>query len=181
MTQLSARERRLVAIAILVAMIALLLYVVILPIVDGFAERSQAREALLETFTRDERAVVQIASTRRAAEAQRRDSSRYRLPGTNAAAAADALKERLAAAITATGGDLRAIEDVAAAPGYIQVRSDARLTPGQLTQLLTGIQRGEPLLVIEDLAVTATEAFQTGRSGPMDVRLEISGSFPAPR
>lgn len=181
MTGLSLRERRLIAVALLLAVLALLLYAVILPIVDGFAARAEARTELLETFARDERAVVQIASTRRAAEAQRGDAARFHLAGASAAVAADLLKERLAAAVTATGGDLRAIEDVAAQPGYIQVRTDARLTPAQLTQLLAGVQRGEPLLIIEDLAVTADDALQTGQSGPMDVRLEVSGSFPAPR
>ncbi|MBC7522393.1 MAG: hypothetical protein H7268_15040, partial [Sandarakinorhabdus sp.] len=125
-------------------------------------------------------AVAQIASTRRAAEAQRRDAGRFHLQGTNAAAAADVLKERVAAAGTASGGDLRSIDEVAAAPGMVRVRVDARLTTSQLAALLTGLQGGEPLLVTENLSVAATQAFQTGRSGPMDVQLEISGSYPAP-
>ncbi|MFZ4689191.1 MAG: type II secretion system protein GspM [Polymorphobacter sp.] len=181
MTGLSLRERRLVAVALLIAALAVLLYVVILPIIDGFMARADERAALLETYERDARAVAQIVSTRRVAEAQQRDAGRFRLAGANAVAAADALKERIAAAVTATGGDLRAIEDSAGNSGTIQVRADARLTNGQLTGLLVGLQRGEPLLVIETLSVTATEAGQTGRSGPMDIRFEVSGSYPAPR
>jgi hypothetical protein len=91
------------------------------------------------------------------------------------------LKERVAAAIVAIGGDLRAVEDVAAGSGQIRIRLDARLTNDQLTGLLFTLQNDEPLLVIETLSVTATEASQTGRSGPMDIRIEVSGSYPAPR
>ncbi len=179
MNRMSLRERRLVAVALLVALLALLLYAIVLPIVDGFTERAQARTALIETYARDERAVTQIASTRRAAETQRRDAGRFRLEGANATLAADRLKERIAAAVVASGGDLHGIEDIAAASGAIRVRADAKLTTGQMTALIVGLQRGEPLLVVEDLSVTATQAFQTGRSGPMDIRLEISGSYPA--
>jgi general secretion pathway protein M len=180
LNQLSLRERRLVALALLTALLALVLYAAILPIIDGFSDRAATRAALLQTFERDERAVVQIASTRRAAEAQRRDAARFHLQGASAAVATDLLKERVAAAVAASGGDLRAIEDVAAASGSLRLRVDARLTTGQLTALLASLQRGEPLLVTETLSVAATQAFQTGRSGPMDVQLEISGSYPAP-
>jgi ABC-type lipoprotein release transport system permease subunit len=180
MNRLSLRERRLVALALFIALVALVLTLVVMPIIDGFSARATTRAELLETYARDERAVVQIASTRRAAEAQRRDAGRFRIEGASAAVAADALKERIAAAVTATGGDLRGIDDTAAALGMIRVRTDARLTTGQLTALLAGLQRGEPLLLVEDLAIVATEAFQTGRSGPMDVRLEVSAAYPAP-
>jgi general secretion pathway protein M len=183
LTQLSLRERRLVAVALLAALLAMVLYAIILPVINGFSDRAAERAALIATFERDERAVVQIDSIRRAAEAQRRDAARYHLQGGSAAVAADLLKERVAAAITASGGDLRAVDDVAAAAGTLQVRADARLTTSQLTAVLASLQAGEPLLVVEKLSVAATQAFQTGRSGPMDVQIETSGSYstPAPR
>lgn len=181
MTVLSMREQRLVAVALLVAVVALLLYLVILPITDGFAARADERAALRETYAWDERAVGQIVSVRRVAEAQKRDAGRFRLAGADTIRATDLLKERVAAAILASGGDLRAVEDVAAGSGQIRIRLDARLTNDQLTGLLFALQNDEPLLVIETLSVTATEASQTGRSGPMDIRIEVSGSYPAPR
>ncbi len=180
MSSLSPRERRLVAVLLLVALVAGLIYGIALPIVDGFAARAEARSSLFETFVRDENAVAQIASVRRAAEAQRRDVARFRLAGGTAASAADGLKERVAAAITATGGSLRSVDDIAAAVGSIRVRAEARLTTVQLVAVIAALDRGVPLLVVEALAVAADDAVQSGRSGPMDVRLEISGSYPAP-
>ncbi len=179
MTRLSLRERRLVAVALLMAVVALLLYGVVLPIVDGFQARADARTALLDGYARDERAVLQIASARRAAEAQRRDAARFRIAGGNATVAADRLKERVAAAVTASGGDLRSVEDIAAATGVVRVRADARLTTAQLAAMAAAIQRSEPLLVVETLTVTADQALQSGRAAPMDVRLEVSGLLAA--
>jgi hypothetical protein len=180
MNSLSQRERRLVAVLLLVALVAVAFYAAIFPITDGFSARTAARSKLFETYARDENAVLQIASARRAAEAQRRDAPRYRLTSGNAAEAADGLKERVASLITATRGDLRSVEDIAAPAGSIRVRADARLTTAQLAAAITSLQRGEPLLVIEALTVAADDAVQSGRASPMDVRLEVSGSYPAP-
>lgn len=180
-TNLTLRERRLIAVALLLGVLLLLIYAIVLPIVNGFSDRAAERTALLERYALDERAVVQMPSARRAAATQRRDMARFRLAGANTTLATDGLKERLGAAITATGGELRAIEDVAATPGTIRVRGDARLTTPQMTALIVALQRSEPLLVIENLTVSADQAVQTNRAGPMDVRLEISGSYPTPR
>ena len=179
MASLSIRERRLVAIAILCGLLALLIYGVVMPVIDGFSDRAARRAALGETYVRDERAVVQLASVRRAAEAQRRDAGRFRLQGASPTLAADALKDRVGAAVIAAGGDLRSVEDVAAAPGFIRVRADARMVNAQLAAFLGAIERSEPLLVVETLTVTADQAFQTGRASPLDIRIEISGSYPA--
>jgi hypothetical protein len=181
LSNLSLRERRLIAVALLLGALLLLLYGVILPIIDGFAARAEERTALLERYALDERAVMQMPSALRAAQVQRRDMARFRLAGATATLAADGLKERVGGAVTASGGELRAIEDVAASPGTIRIRTDARLTTAQLTALLVALQKSEPLLVIESLSVSADQALQTGRSGPMDVRLEVSGSYPASR
>jgi general secretion pathway protein M len=175
---LSLRERRLIAVALLLGLVLLLVRGLIMPVLDGFSDRAAEREALLQRYALDERAVVQMPSARRAAVAQRRDAARFRLAGATATLAADALKERLGAAVTASGGEVRAIEDVAARPGTIRVRADTRLTTSQLTALLASLQNSAPLLVIENLTVAADQALQTGRAGPMDVRLEVSGLYP---
>jgi hypothetical protein len=178
---LTLRERRLIALALLLALLLLLVRGVILPIITGFDARAEERQALLQRHALDERAVVQMPSARRAAEAQRRDMARFRLAGATATLAADGLKERIGAAVVATGGEVRAIEDMAGTPGSIRVRLDSRLTTSQLAALLARLQNSPPLLVIENLTVAADQALQTGRAGPMDVRLEVSGSYPAAR
>ncbi len=178
---LTLRERRLIAVALLLGVLLLIIYGLVLPVVNGFAERADERLALQQRHALDERAVQQMPSVRRAAVAQRRDMNRFRLSGATATLAADGLKERVGAAVVASGGEIRAIEDVAATPGSIRLRADARLTTSQLASLLTSLQNTAPLLVIESLTVAADQALQTGRAGPMDVRLEVSGLYPAAR
>ena len=179
--QLSAREARLVAVAILLGLIALVWYGLVAPVVGGFADRAAHRDALRAADARDTRIAAQIPSIRRAAGIQRADMARFVLLPAAGAGPGDVLRDRIAAAVAASGGALRSVEDAAAAPGAVKVRADLQLTTGQLAALLANLQRGAPLLIVESLAVAADEAFQTNRSANMDVRLEVSARAAAPQ
>jgi len=182
MARLSLRERRLVAIGILIAVLALVWLVVVAPLLAGFTLRAAEREALLERYERDERIIAQQPSVRRAAVQQRRAAALFVAPSATPLAAADALKERLGAAVTASGGELRSVEDVARSePAEVGARLTARLSPRQLSDVLSRLQSQPPLLVFDSMIVAADQAFATSRAGPMDVRLEVSAAVPAPQ
>lgn len=180
MARLSPRERKLVAVLLLVGALALVWYGLLAPLVGGFTDRAAARRALIESYQRDARAVAQIPSIRRAAEAQRASADRFVITGANPG---DVLRDRVAAAIVAAGGTLKSIEDVAgdSAATMVRVRADGQLTIPQLNALLAGLAQGTPLLVVDTLSVAADEAFQTNRPGQMDVRLEVSARIAAPK
>lgn len=181
MAGLSLRERRLVAVGLLVAALALAWLLVAAPLIDGFAARAAARDELLLRYARNARIIAQLPSVRRAAEQQRRTQSRFILVAPTPIAAADSLKERLAATVGASGGALRSVEDLAGTtPGQMRVRLDARLSPRQLSTVLTRLETEAPLLLFDSLTVSADQAFATSRAGPMDVRLEITAAIPAP-
>lgn len=182
MSSLSARERRIVAIGLLVAAIALVWLAIVAPVIDGFAERAAARDELTVRYARDARAVAQVVSVRRAAERQRATRARFVLVAATPLAAGDRLKERLATTVAASGGALRSVEDLAGgSPGQIRARLDARLSPRQLSAVLTRLDAEAPLLVFDSLTVAADQAFATSRAGPMDVRLEVTAAIPAPQ
>jgi hypothetical protein len=178
MARLSTRERKLVALLLLVGALFAVWYGVLAPLIGGFVDRAAARQALIESYQRDARAVAQIPSIRRAAEAQRASAEKFVMPGANPG---DALRDRVAAAVVASGGALKTIEDVAGTPATVRVRADSQLTIPQLNALLAGLAQGTPLLVVDALSVAADEAFQTNRPGQMDVRLEISARIAAPK
>ncbi len=180
MTRLSARERRLVALLLLVAAIAGLWLIVVAPLAGGFTARSDEREALRATYARDDRAIAQIAQLRRHADRQRRDRSRFQLVAPNLAAGQAALRQSVTARIAAAGGELRSIQDLPAPPGGVRARVDCRLTLAQLETLLVRLGNALPLLVVDGLTVAADESLQTGRLGPLDVRLEIAADLAAP-
>ena len=180
--RLSLRERRLVAIGLLVAAVSLVWLLITAPLIDGFTGRAAARSELLLRYERDARTVAQLASVRRAAEYQRRTCSGFVLVAATSLAAADRLKDRLGETIASAGGELRSVEDLASmTPGQVRARLDARLSPRQLSAVLTRLTRDPPLLVFDSLTVAADQAFATSRSGPMDVRLEVTAATPAPK
>jgi general secretion pathway protein M len=177
---LSPRERRLIAVALLLMALVIVYYGVISPIVGGFADRAAQREALTASFARDERVIDQMPRLRRQAEAQRSQSGRFEIAAIGEAAANERLGYALSSAVTAVGGELRGIEFVAAAPKSARARLAARLTLPQLVRLLANIQNQPPLLVVESLTVAADEAAQTGHLGLMDVTVELSANIATP-
>ena len=79
MTNLSDRERRLVAILILIALIALGWLAVAAPILSGFETRAAERERLALVQASNQRLIDNVAQLRRQAEAQRADRARFHL------------------------------------------------------------------------------------------------------
>lgn len=183
MNRLSLRERRLVAVLLLVAAIALIWYVLAAPLLDGFAARAEQRAELRAAYARDEQAIVQIPRLRRHAERQRSDRARFQFTATNGSATQAVFKEQLTGTVAAVGGELRSAQDLPPVPGRVRARIDCRVTLDQLDDLLVRLGNMRPLRVVETLTVAADESLQTGRLGRLDVRLEIAAdtAAPAPR
>lgn len=70
MRTLSPRERKLIAVLILVAAVALVLAGVIGPIVSGFSERAARRDALIQTFHANEQRIASLGALQAEAERQ---------------------------------------------------------------------------------------------------------------
>lgn len=174
MTSLSARERRLVAILLLLALIAGLWLGVLSPLLSGFAERAETRTALQQQFARNERQIAAIARLRQTIESQRESSSDYRTPGKTPSDAAENLKERLTNLVVGAGGELRAVQDASERPGWVRVWVEARLTLPQLVTTLTKVQNQAPFLEVNGVTIAADRALQSGKLDVMDVRIEVS-------
>src|ERR1700733_8554450 len=95
MRQLSARESRLVSIGILIAAIAGVWLLLLNPVIEGFGERSDTRETLLETYSRNQRILSGISVWQEQLEEQRRSAGRYAISAPTEALAAEQLKNRL--------------------------------------------------------------------------------------
>jgi general secretion pathway protein M len=181
MTMLSPRERRLVAVALLLAALVIAWYGLVAPLAGGFADRAARRDASITSYTRDARAIGQMPRLRRQAEAQRGQSGRFEIAAVSETAASERLGYMVSSAVTGVGGELRGIEFVAAAPKSVRARLAARLTLPQLVRLLANLQNTPPLLIVESLTVAADEAAQTGRLGLMDVTVELSANIATPK
>jgi type II secretory pathway component PulM len=174
MKPLSARERKLVAIGLLVAAFALFWLGLVQPILGGFADRSEQRNQLANQYAQNERLIDRMTGLRRAAEDQRRLRTVYALDAANAEQASDKLKERLEASLEKAGGELRATETIEAPSGWVRASATALVSNEQLAVWLGMLNNEQPYLVLESLNIVADRALNTGRLDLMDVRIETS-------
>ncbi len=171
---LSPREARLVAILVLVALIGLVWLLVLGPVLGGFAERSTQRDELTTRLAANDRMIASVPRLRRVAEARERALGSVIQIAPDAASANGALRDRLQAALVATGGSFRGAEDLPATRTRVSCRLRARLSPEQLNRFLVLIQNTRPALVVTSLVVGGEDALVTGRASDLDVQLEAS-------
>ena len=179
MKPLNPRERRIVAVGILVLVIALTWLLIVNPIVQGFIERAHQRDELRDTYVRGQRLMAAMPVWRRQAEQQRATAPRFAYSAPTDALASDLLKERIAQVIAQQGGVLKAAQEIPAdnAAGWVSVRAELQLDMNQLYESLQRLENEDPYVSIDYVSVVAEAAFKTGHLAPMTVRIEVSAQF----
>lgn len=180
MTSLSDRERRLIAVLILVAVIAFAWLAVLSPIIGGFQARTAERERLALVQASNQRLIDNIARLRRQAEAQKADTARFHIIAPTPEAAAEQLKDRVSALLSAGGSEVRALQDIEAGEGRVELRIEARVGEGDLVSLLERLQNSEPLLIVTALSIAAPgadPAAQSSQANQLDVRIDVAASY----
>jgi general secretion pathway protein M len=179
LARLSPREQRLLAIGLLVLAVALVLRLVLLPVIDGFAARAEARDALDLEAARNARLIASVPRIGRIALRQRTDLRLFLLTAPTAEQGSRLLEERLRTSVEAVGGELIEMVALDGTPDQLQSRIDARLTEPQLHWLLAELQNRPPYLTVDALTVTAEDALLTGEAGALAVRLDLKVPFVA--
>ena len=181
MNRLSARERKLVAVGILLAIVAAVWLGVVNPLIGGFFDRAEQRRTLLATYARDRRVLAGIPVWRAEAEEQRRSAARFAVLASSQAQATELLKERLTRLAADEGGVVKAVQDtqVDASSSTVRVRADLQLTLSQLYESLKRLETEEPYVVVEYLSVDAARASESAGAAPLDVRVEVSTDWHA--
>ncbi len=180
MNNLTAREKRLIAIGLLFAAVLLVGFGIVMPIVSGFMDRAETRANLLRTYSSNDRLISAIPQWRAEANSLRGSSGQFAMTSPSAAAAAEILKARVIKLVASHGGEIKAAQEMQANTGFVKVRSDIQLSLIQLTDSLKDLQNQPPYIFIDSLTIAADQALETGHLTPMDVRLEISAPYIAP-
>jgi Tfp pilus assembly protein PilO len=174
MRSITQRERSLVAILILVVLILGVWIFIFGPIVSGFHNRAERRETLLQQYQANQRSIGTIPRLRRQAERQRSAMASLVLVAPTAASASTALQDRIQRTIEVSGGEVRAIEDASGANQQVRIRASAKMTLGQLTDVLAKMQNEAPHANVETLSITSDEALVSGKLETMEVGFEVS-------
>ncbi|MEO8926861.1 MAG: type II secretion system protein GspM [Caulobacteraceae bacterium] len=179
MRPLAPRERRLLAIGLLLAAVAVAWLAIVSPLVGGFFARADERRELIAAYGRNQRTMAQTATWRALADQQRKTGARFAMAAPSEPLAVEALKERVVKLAADEGFTVSALSDLAAdaPPGKIRLRCDLQLTLTQLYESLKRLETEGPYVVVEYLAVSADRALATGRSSPLAVRLEITATY----
>ncbi|MGL6043314.1 MAG: type II secretion system protein GspM [Sandaracinobacteroides sp.] len=179
LARLSLREQRLLALGLLVLALALVARVLVIPVIDGFSARAEARATLEMQAARNARLIASVPRLGRIAIRQRTELRAFLLTAPNAEKGGEILQERLRTAVEAVGGELLEAASLEAAPDQLKARADARLSEPQLQRLLVELQDRAPYLSVDNLTVTTEDALLTGESGALSVRLDLSVPFVA--
>ena len=174
---LTPRERKLIAVLILVAALALVLNFVIGPVVSGFEARAARRAALIQTFHANEQRIASIGALQAEAERQTGEMRQRFIAAPDAAEASEALRERIEGAAQDLGGDIKASESIPAEDGWARAAMDVRMSHAQLAGLLARLNTLKPALAVDAVTVIADDALTNAKSDLLDVRLEASAPF----
>ena len=137
MRPLSTRERKLIAVLILVLAVALVLTIVIGPVASGFSDRAARREALVQTFHANELRIGSLGALQAEAERQTGAMRGLFMAAPDAGEASEALRERVETAVQELGGDIKASDAVPAYDGWARPARDMRVSHAQLAAFLS--------------------------------------------
>jgi general secretion pathway protein M len=176
MRPLEPRERKVLAIGILVAALIVAWFGLIDPIVGGFIARAEERSELLNTYKRNQAVLAGIGAWRAQADEQMATETQYAIVAPTKVLAAENLKQRLTRLASSVGGSVQSMADLPAEgpEGWVRVRADMQLTMSQLYKSLSRLENEAPYVVVGYVSVVADRADQTGHLATMDVRLEVS-------
>lgn len=179
MRPLGARERRLLALGILIAGVGLVWLALIGPVVGGFAARAAQRDQLQMAYRRNLRVIGALKTWRSAAEAQRASASRFAIAAPSEQVALAALKERVERLVAQEGASLNSIQDLQgdATPHTVKVRADMQATLSGLCDALVRLQGDGVYVAVDHIWITADQAVLTGKAAPMAVRLELTADY----
>ncbi len=179
MRPLTQRERRLVALAILTGLAALVWVGVIDPVVVGAIRRAQDRQDLQEQVERAERLAAILPNLRSSAARQTAQTRQYVIEAASPIQAAELLKQRIGTVMQDEGGKVKSVQSVdeSGKDQWVTVRADIQATHDQLIRAIAKLEDEEPNAVIDSLSVAADRSAATGRLEQLEISLGVSAQF----
>ncbi|MCW0182023.1 type II secretion system protein GspM [Zavarzinia sp.] len=175
MRALSARESRLVAIGLLVAVLLGILGLVVQPLAEGFLSRAEERADLEAEYQRNARLLDGAAGWRAAAARQAETAPSFTLAAEDMPAATENLRGLLGEVFTEAGSQVRTVSEQAAPrPGWAGAGLEAEMALPQLHDALSRLAREHPPVIVDGISVTTLRNDDIGAAPRISVRIEVS-------
>lgn len=178
MRPLAPRERKLVAVLLLLLAVTVVYFGLIGPVVDGFQSRAERREALHRQFRMNEQRIASLDALQHAALRQQDALMGMFIVAADADEAGETLRAQLEDVGQSAGGDIKSTEAlVSSEEGWTRAAIDARMTHAQFAQFLARLNQQQPPVVVDTVIANAADALNDPKSDLLNVRLEISAPF----
>jgi Type II secretion system (T2SS), protein M subtype b len=174
---LSARERRLLAVGALVLALAIAWLAVVHPLTAGFADRAAERERLSHEIVAARALIAQRLVWQARFRRLAMDAGDF--GASDADAATTRTTDQVLTATAAHGVIVNAMRPQAGGAGLARVSVDMRADLPQLVAVLKTLELAKPYLVIDTLSVGADPEAAAGRAGPMNVMVDIGAPYVA--
>src|SRR5690242_7560919 len=112
MRSLAPGERRLLAIAILVALVGIVLLGIVAPVIGGMASRAEERRELIATYVRNQHVMAGIPAWRAEAVKQKATAGSFAIVAPTGALAAEMLKQRINRMAAEEGGTVGSVSEI---------------------------------------------------------------------
>ncbi len=181
MKTLSLRERRLIALAVLLLLLCFLLFGIITPIIDGFKSRSNARDEYYSQMARNDRSIGNLPIWRRQVNDQKNTATRYTILAPTRSAAVDMFRENMLQFFVKSGTVVRSTQEIPSSDSWLKLRIDSQMSLTQIVDCLKRLHMSQKIIVVDAITISADRAFTNGRLSLMDVRFEISAPYTSPK
>ena len=184
MNGLALRERRLIAVALLLALVAVAWLGIVRPVMDGFADRADRRASALDDYTRNARVIRSYRRLRMEALAQARDAIAFEIVAPSPAAATELARDRLGRDLAASGASVHAVRQQPSGPATVRLSADFQISLAGLNTLFRRVHDQAPSGIVDSLSVAADSVAANGaavRPSLLEVRLDVSFAYAAPR
>ncbi len=183
MNGLALRERRLIALALLLALVATAWLGIVRPLIAGFADRADQRAVALDDYARNARIIHSYRRLRAEALAQARSAPELEIIAVSPAMATEAARDRLGRDLAASGASVHAVREQASGAETVRLRADFQISLAGLNTLLRRVHDQAPSGVVDSLSVAADSLAANGaavRPSLLEVRLDVSFAYAAP-
>lgn len=178
---LTARERSLIALALLVGVAALLWVALISPVLAGFNTRREVREQAAQTLAHNQRLIVSYGVLKRQLAVEDKAAATWAVVGLAPSTAAERVRERVSQAVADSGGGLSALRDEPSSPGSLRYELGTQINIEGLQTLLRHLEDDAPYGAINKISIAAPDASAAQHPSTLQVSLDVSFSYiPAP-
>ncbi len=168
------------ALAILAAVVLLVGFGVVAPIVRGFGDRAEAKAEARAELARDARLMAQRPALERELRARRAAGSPL-IDAPDAARAGEAARGRVVRAAADAGAGVQGVRLDPPSAGEVRLHADLRCTLAQLTDMLRRLESAEPIASVSALTVSAPGSEAAAAGSSLEVRLDVAYGYAAAR